>query len=189
MRASTSIISFASSGFKLTFGRQRRSRLLSSCNLALLRSGSSSEDEVFVSEDNHIDIDDQYVWQNLKHARDYECLFEERCLQLYFDLNDNRNDTKNLGTAQSNNELGRMRVVLESCGWVLGSPENYERISLNEYIIVRILDDLFDKTGDAALALSFFRWLEWYMGSESTIRSTCTMTHILVAGNMKLQSC
>lgn len=183
MRAPISKINFASAGIRLVFGRERKSRFLSSHNLELLyTAGSSSEEELYVGKDNPMSKDDQYLIQNVNHDCDEFLSVEEQSRKPSFSSNE-ETDKRRLENSQNDDQLRRMKGVLESCGWILGSPETCGRITSSEYNVGKILNDLFGKGGDAALALAFFRWLECHTGSENTVRSTCVMIHILVAGN------
>ncbi|ESQ50523.1 hypothetical protein EUTSA_v10023028mg, partial [Eutrema salsugineum] len=61
-------------------------------------------------------------------------------------------------------------------------------IELDEYKVIRILDDLFKETSDASIALYFFRWSELWIGAEHSSRSISRMIHILVSGNMNFRA-
>ena len=80
-------------------------------------------------------------------------------------------------------EAIRIIRILTNCGWNSTSPNGY-RINLNEFNIIRIMNDLFQESSDAALALYFFKWSECCIGSKHSLRSMCRMIHILASGNM-----
>ncbi|KAL5568396.1 hypothetical protein UlMin_024971 [Ulmus minor] len=82
-----------------------------------------------------------------------------------------------------NGEITRIKRILTNRGWNLTSSNGF-RIELNEDTIIRIINDLYEEASDAALAFSFFKWSEFYIGSKHTIKSVCRMIHILASGNM-----
>ncbi|KAL1218377.1 Pentatricopeptide repeat-containing protein [Cardamine amara subsp. amara] len=60
-----------------------------------------------------------------------------------------------------------IRNVLMKHSWI----QRYEcgfSTELDQYKVIRILDDFFQETLDASIALYFFRWSELWIGSEST---------------------
>lgn len=200
MRASLSITNFGSAAIRLILGRERKFRLFSSWNLALTTSpsSSSSEDELYVPDQPPMSIDNQEVPKALK-CIPTEC--EEWSSKSAFTLNENGNDFYYFGiqedcplvyenpqNAEVENELKRMKVILRSRCWDLGSPDNYVRIQLDQYNVVQVLNDLYDDSGDAALALSFFQWCEDYLGIEHGIKSVFVMINILVSGNMNYRA-
>ncbi|XP_062092049.1 pentatricopeptide repeat-containing protein At2g19280 [Humulus lupulus] len=81
-------------------------------------------------------------------------------------------------------EVKDISRILTNCGWNLASRNGY-MINLNEFNIIRIIDDLFQESSSANLAWYFFKWSESFIGSKHTIRSVCRMIHILTSGNMK----
>lgn len=198
MRASFSVTNFGSVAIKSILGRERKFRLLSSWHLALSTSHSSSEDEVFVPEENPMSLDNQELPKSLK-CIPTEC--EERSSRSAFTLNENGNGIYHLGIQEDcssvyenpensvvENELKRMKLILTRRGWNLGSPDSSVRIQFDQYSIVQILNDLYDDSGDAALALSFFRWCEDYWGMTHGIKPIFVMIHILVSGNLNYRA-
>ncbi|KAA8519256.1 hypothetical protein F0562_013512 [Nyssa sinensis] len=184
MRVPFSVINVVSAGLKLIFGRKITSKFFSSANLAL-NSTYFLEDEVFILEDSK-SIDD--LLPNLR------CISAERTghNDLFLGGNDTSEfvDNDSLVYKYQNaedDELKRIKLILINRGWNLGSQYGY-RIDLNQSNIVRILNDLFEESSDAALALYFFLWSESCTGSKHTIRTICTMIHILVAGNMNYRA-
>ncbi|KAK4787235.1 hypothetical protein SAY86_011068 [Trapa natans] len=79
-------------------------------------------------------------------------------------------------------EMINIRTILANHGWSLGC-NSWHRIELNEFNVIRVLDILFYENFDAALAQYFFRWSERCTGIKHTIRSLCTMVHIMVTSN------
>ncbi|CAH8353370.1 unnamed protein product [Eruca vesicaria subsp. sativa] len=80
-----------------------------------------------------------------------------------------------------------IRNVLIKHNWIHRFESEFS-IDLDEYKVIRILDDLFAETSDASLALYFFRWSEFWIGAEPSTRSICRMVHILVSGNMNFRA-
>lgn len=80
-------------------------------------------------------------------------------------------------------QLEIIKLILANRRWNLGSL-NGDKIYLSQFNIMKILNDLFEESADAALALYFFWWSEYCMGSKHTVETVCTMIHILVSGNM-----
>ncbi|KAL1218370.1 Pentatricopeptide repeat-containing protein [Cardamine amara subsp. amara] len=80
-----------------------------------------------------------------------------------------------------------IRNVLMKHSWI----QRYEcgfSTELDQYKVIRILDDLFEETLDASIALYFFRWSELWIGSEHSSKSISRMIHILVSGNMNYRA-
>ncbi|KAJ4888961.1 Pentatricopeptide repeat-containing protein [Raphanus sativus] len=80
-----------------------------------------------------------------------------------------------------------IRSVLVKHGWI-NRFDSVFSIELDEYKVIRILDDLFAETNDASIALYFFKWSELWIGAEHSTRSICRMIHILVSGNMNYRA-
>lgn len=80
-------------------------------------------------------------------------------------------------------DMKRIITILTHRGWNLTSSKMC-RIHSDEFNIIRIINDLYEESLDATLALYFFNWSECCSGSKHTIRSVCRMIHILVSGNM-----
>ncbi|CAK9146826.1 unnamed protein product [Ilex paraguariensis] len=182
MRASLSIINICCAGLK------RTSRLFSSLNLALSTSSSFSEDEVLIRGD----YVDSIFGNNDDLLQNVTCISAE-CMEKYNDLHEFSEDKDSAiyeyhEKAKHNNELNSVTLILENCGWNLGSPNSYNKFYLDQDSIIRILNHLLEESLDAALALYFFRWSECCMGSKHGIQSVCTMIHILVAGNMNYRA-
>ncbi|CAH2051260.1 unnamed protein product [Thlaspi arvense] len=76
-----------------------------------------------------------------------------------------------------------IRNVLTKHSWIQGFESGFS-IELDQYKFIRILDDLFEETSDASVALYFFRWSELWIGAEHSSRSISRMIHVLVSGNM-----
>lgn len=197
-----SIIKSGTAAIKLVSGLEKRFRLLSSWNLALCASHfSSSEDEIIIPEESLVDIDTQELTTSTKCMQS-ESLEHSSKSAFTFEGSRHDDDIYHLGIQEDSSlvceslqntdmdvcGLGRMKVILKNRGWVLGSPDSYQRLPLSEYNIVCILNDLFEGSGDAALALAFFQWCEYILQLQHGIRSTCVMIHILVAGNMNYRA-
>ncbi|KAF8047570.1 hypothetical protein N665_2946s0001 [Sinapis alba] len=80
-----------------------------------------------------------------------------------------------------------VRNVLIKHSWINRFDSEFS-IELDEYKVIRILDDLFADTSDASVALYFFKWSELWIGAEHSSRSICRMVHILVSGNMNYRA-
>nr|XP_027086850.1 pentatricopeptide repeat-containing protein At2g19280-like [Coffea arabica]XP_027086851.1 pentatricopeptide repeat-containing protein At2g19280-like [Coffea arabica] len=202
MRASVSIVNFGTAAIKLVSGLEKRFRLLSSWNLALSATHlSSSEDETIIPEESLVDIEAQELTTSTKCMQSDSIKHNSKSASSFEGIRDDY-DIYHLGIQEDSSlvcenpqntdmdvyGLGRMKVILRNRGWVLGSPDSCQRLPLAEYNIVCILNDLFEGSGDAALALAFFQWCEHYLHLQHGIRSTCVMIHILVAGNMNYRA-
>lgn len=176
MKASFSVISVVSTGLKLILGRRKRtsSRFLSSTSLVLSSSFDLKDEQVFLLEDS-ICLD-QSVESN-------ELSFDKNDIYEFFDKYSFINEYDK----SENDEVKRIKSILRNCAWNLGYESGY-KIDLDQHNIIRILSILFEESSDAALALYFFRWSEYCMGSKHTVRSISTMVHILIAGNMNYRA-
>ncbi|CAA7022247.1 unnamed protein product [Microthlaspi erraticum] len=81
-----------------------------------------------------------------------------------------------------------IRNVLVKHNWIQRFDLCGFSIELDQYKVIRILDDLFEETSDASVALYFFRWSELWIGAEHSSRSISRMVHILVSGNMNYRA-
>lgn len=82
-----------------------------------------------------------------------------------------------------NDEIKVMTEIFTKHGWSFGYF-NWHGVDLDETSIIRALNALFNETGGATLSFRFFRWSELSLGLKHTVRSICTLIHILVLGNM-----
>ncbi|EOA33033.1 hypothetical protein CARUB_v10016364mg [Capsella rubella] len=80
-----------------------------------------------------------------------------------------------------------IRDVLMKHSWIQKHESGFSS-ELDQYSVIRILDDLFEETLDASIALYFFRWSELWIGVEHSSRSISRMIHILVSGNMNYRA-
>lgn len=87
----------------------------------------------------------------------------------------------------SDSSVETIRNVLIKHSWIHRFESEFS-IELDEYKVIRILDDLFAETSDASIALYFFKWSELWIGAEHSSRSICRMVHILVSGNMNFRA-
>ncbi|EXB44293.1 hypothetical protein L484_012212 [Morus notabilis] len=180
MKSLSSIINIYATGAKLVV--RRAFRYYSSRNFALT-STSQLEDSCLVSEDSDSAKDTKSPKANCN-----SCERRERD-ELSFDKKDGDEVAERDFLFLTNQkakvrEVGRITRVLKNRGWDLTSPNGY-RVKLSEVNIIRIMDDLFEESSDAELALYFFTWSESRIGSKHTVRSVCRMIHILASGNMK----
>ena len=181
MKALVPIINAFSSGLKAIVMRNRIPKKFSSANLAL-SSPTLMVDEVF-NHNNSCCVDDDLL-PNIK------CIPAEymECNGLSSGGNDifayvDKDSPISENEKAVDYEMEIIKVILTNRGWNLGSQNGY-RIDLSQFNVMKILNDLFEESTDAALALYFFRWSEYCMGSKHTVESVCTMIHILVSGNM-----
>ncbi|KAK3002774.1 hypothetical protein RJ639_018634 [Escallonia herrerae] len=191
MKASVSAIKVCSVGLKLIiWGKKEPSRLFTSVALGALDSSPLFFDEQgdSISVNSHqqdnfpglggISADYTGVHHEPLHAfGEKENIFEA--------VNYDEISRYTFYQKTDNNELKRIKFILKSRGWNIDSRNNsFNMIVLDECNIMRILNDLFEESRDAALVLYFYRWSERCTGFEHTVRSICTMIHILVAGDM-----
>lgn len=87
----------------------------------------------------------------------------------------------------SDTSVETIRNVLIKHRWINRFDSEFS-IELDEYKVIRILDDLFAETSDASIALYFFKWSELWIGAKHSSRSICRMAHILVSGNMNYRA-
>ncbi|KAF3591373.1 hypothetical protein DY000_02020395 [Brassica cretica] len=87
----------------------------------------------------------------------------------------------------SDSSVETIRNVLIKHRWINRFDSEFS-IELDEYKVIRILDDLFAETSDASIALYFFKWSELWIGAKHSSRSICRMAHILVSGNMNYRA-
>ncbi|CAD5318909.1 unnamed protein product [Arabidopsis thaliana] len=80
-----------------------------------------------------------------------------------------------------------IRNVLVKHSWIQKYESGFST-ELDQYTVIRILDDLFEETLDASIVLYFFRWSELWIGVEHSSRSISRMIHILVSGNMNYRA-
>ncbi|GFZ11349.1 pentatricopeptide repeat (PPR) superfamily protein [Actinidia rufa] len=178
MRASFSIVNVVSTRLKLILRRRTRSGFFSSTSSAL-PSSSFLKEEVFLLEDS-TSLDDLLPNPECIWGESAECnVLVSEFVDKYSSIYEHENS--------ENDELKRIKSVLRNCGWNIGSETGY-KIDLDQHNVIRILNDLFLESSDAAVALYFFRWSENCIGLKHTSRSICTMIHILIAGNMNYRA-
>ncbi|KAF8406079.1 hypothetical protein HHK36_008159 [Tetracentron sinense] len=182
MRASSfSIINVYTWGSKLIFGRTETFKFFlfrnfaSSCSSVWEAEVTTTEDSTSTDEDslpNGKCISSEFMEHNRFFLRR-----KDICEIFYSDFSMFEN------MKAEEEEMKRIKLILSNRGWNLGFG-NGHRIDLNQFNVMRILNDLFDESSDASLALYFFRWSESCMESKHEIQSVCTMIHILVCGNL-----
>lgn len=179
MKALVPIINAFSSGLKAIVKRNT-TKNFSSANLALSCPTFMVDEKI--SHNNSCCVDDDQL-PNIKCS-------PAECMDYEFSPADNDlfscvdKDLPISGNQKSDDvEMEKIELILTCRGWYLGSQNGY-RIDLNEFNVMKILNDLFEESADASLALYFFRWSEYCMESKHTVGSVCTMIHILVSGNM-----
>ncbi|KAK9283272.1 hypothetical protein L1049_011508 [Liquidambar formosana] len=185
MKASFSIINVCSAGLKLMFGRNKAYKFFSAGNIAL-SSSSFSEDEEYILENSSSTDND--LLPSVK------CISDEfgESNEPLFSGNDNCEFVDEDSSIPKNqkledDEMKTIKLILAKRRWNLDS-QNWYRIDLNQFNIMKILNDLFEESLDAALALYFFRWSESCTRSKHSIRLVCSMIHILVSGNMNYRA-
>ncbi|KAJ8438340.1 hypothetical protein Cgig2_013388 [Carnegiea gigantea] len=82
-----------------------------------------------------------------------------------------------------NDEMEVMKSILAEHGWNFGYL-NRGLVDLDDDSVTLALNCLFNRSGSAALSLCFFKWSECSLGFKHTVRSACSLIHILVLGNM-----
>ncbi|XP_047329616.1 pentatricopeptide repeat-containing protein At2g19280 isoform X2 [Impatiens glandulifera] len=182
MKASVFITDVIYAGLKLTLQRREsRSRLFSAMSLAVPSLAYSTDEDYPQKEDklHHKDHTPEFRTMSSENA-EYDELSKETG-------NTNEATKDELSVYQYPNttskEMKRAKSELRKRGWHLG-PGNGYKISLKRHNIDRILKDVYEEYSDAAPSLYIFRWSEHFTGSKHTVRTICTMSHILIAGNM-----
>ncbi|GAV80308.1 PPR domain-containing protein/PPR_1 domain-containing protein/PPR_2 domain-containing protein/PPR_3 domain-containing protein [Cephalotus follicularis] len=180
MKVSFSVISVSLARLKLIFGRKNSSRFLLSRNLAfsslsVLEDDNAALENLLYADDCPSPSAQCNVAEDTEHNEfsSGEPIFPDVIDKVSLIFKNQKVD----------DDMNVIKSVLKNRGWNVGY-ENGFQVDLDEFNIIQILNDLFEETLDAALALYFFRWSEYYIGSEHTIRSVCKMIHILVSGNM-----
>ncbi|PON69888.1 Tetratricopeptide-like helical domain containing protein [Trema orientale] len=178
MKGLSSVLNVFATGAKLVF--RRGFRYHSFRNFAL-SSTSVLEDSYLVFEDS-VSADDAKLLEakgSLSEAREQD--------ELSFGGKDEVEVVKDVLFFNNKKpevpEVIRIIRILTNRGWNLTSCNGF-RINLNELNIMRIMNDLFQESSDAALAFYFFKWSECCIGSKHSVRSVCRMIHILASGNM-----
>lgn len=170
MKSSILVVRLYADKLKSILGRRRVSRYLSSRSSVLpclddLKDGAYSSDELISSDDD--------IWHNIGYIS-AESFEGNECYagDYSYDYSENKKP--------EDVEMKNIRTVLANCGWSIGR-QSWHRIEMNEFNVIRVLDILFYESCEAALARYFFRWSERCNGMKHTIRSICTMVHIMVA--------
>ena len=184
MKALVPIINAFSSGLKAVVMRNRIPKNFSSANLALACS-TFMVDEVYeaVNHNNSCCVDDDLL-SDVKcipaKCMEHNGLFSgENGIFAYVDKDSSISENQKA----YDDQMEIIKVLLTNRGWNLGFQNGY-RIDLSQFNVMKILNDLFEESTDADLALYFFRWSEYCIESKHTVETVCTMIHILVFGNM-----
>lgn len=183
MKASFSIVNSSCAGSKLVPWINRISKYCSAGNTVL---SSFLEEDQYILE-NFISIDNDDPLPNIK------CISAEskKSNEIFPSGNDKREflakDDSMSKNQKAADEVKTIKLILTKRIWNIHSQNGY-KIDLNEFSIMQILNDVFEESLDAELALYFFRWSECCTETKHSIRLVSRMIHILVCGNMNYRA-
>ncbi|KAK9735064.1 hypothetical protein RND81_04G181300 [Saponaria officinalis] len=159
----------------LVLGR-KSSRFFSSVNLAFYHLSSSEDDNLYIEGSNNV-------------LESSKCASDEGICEPYAARNWATNEFRSLSSSahereeSGDAEMEVLEMILEEHG--LGfSHFGTHGITFNEETIIKALNVLFFDGGNASLPLLFFNWLECSFGFKHTVRTVCSLIHILIIGKM-----